>query len=276
MTDLTAADDVTTSGRPIPQDLVMELAEALPDLTADELESLSATVFSELELRVGQQLTDGLSNVELEEFSALVDAGDEQASTAWLAEHRPDYQDVVAAQRGVIVAETVTALGGTSSAPAVPTTRRREEILDVDIDMVAGALRTLPASVVRVDDRISVAQRCANGHQLVVIASVSDNGLLIMQSAGPSSFSQARKGLLLSFAQRWNRERYWPKAFVVYSADGDTCRLVAEIAYPLAAGVHRRLLAHLLGAGLAYTKRMFESLTEILDDPEASAQLELF
>ena len=275
MTDLTAADDVTTSSRPIPQDLVLEFAEALPDLTAAELESLSATVLSELELRVGQQLTDGLSNVELDEFSALVDAGDEQASTAWLAEHRPDYQDVVTAQRGAIVAETVAALGGTSSVPAVPATRR-EEILDVDLDVVAVALRTLPASAVRVDDRISVTQRCATGHRLVVTASVSDNGLLSMQSAGPRSFSQARKGLLLSFAQRWNRERYWPKAFVVDSADGDTCRLVAEFAYPLAPGVHRRLLAHLLGAGLAYTKRMFESLIEVLDDPEASAQLELF
>lgn len=275
MTDLTTTDPTPTD-RPIPQDLVEQLAEALPELIADELESLSSTVYSELELRVGQRLSDGLSAAELDEFGALIDAGDEQASTAWLAEHRPDYQRVVATQREAIVAETVAALRGTSSATAEPVPRRREEIIELDLDVIAKTLQTMRANVIRAGDLLSVTHQCENGQNLVITMRVSDNGLLSMQSVGPALFSQARKGLLLSFAQQWNRERYWPKAFVVDSTDGDTCQLVAELAYPLAPGVHRRLLTHFLAAGLAYTKRMFESLAEVIEDPAASPQLELF
>jgi hypothetical protein len=260
-----------------PRELVEVLREALPDLGADELQSLGRTVYSELELRVGRCLSDGLSDAELDEFSDLMDAADEAASSAWLAEHRPGYRDVVAAERDAIIAETVAALGGEPAAPPEAAPGRPDAIVEVSLAVVVQLLRGMRANVIRVDNpRAWVAQQCPDGQEHTVVVRVSDRGLMSVHSDGVASYSQARKAQLLSFAHRWNHERYWPKAYVVDSADGDTCRVVAEIACPLAPGIHRRLLGHLLGTSLAYIRRMFAELVKSIDDVDPDAQGELF
>jgi len=270
-----ASADANADEDNAPWELVEVLREELPDLGADELQSLGRTVYSELELRVGRRLSDGLSDAELDEFSDLMDAADEAASSAWLAEHRPDYRDVVAAERDAIVAETVAALGGEPAAPRAA--ERPEAIVEVDLPVAVTLLRAMHANVIRVDGlRAWVSQECPDGQKHTVVVRVSDKGLMCLHSDGVASYSQARKAQLLSFAQHWNHERYWPKAYVIDSSDGDTCRVVAEIAYPLAPGIHRRLLGHLLGTALAYIRRMFDELTTALDDVDPDAQLELF
>lgn len=45
----------------------------------------------ELEGRVGEEISRGLSEAELEEFSRIHD-GDLDSALAWLAEHQPDYE----------------------------------------------------------------------------------------------------------------------------------------------------------------------------------------
>ncbi|NVN49162.1 DUF5663 domain-containing protein [Mycolicibacterium hippocampi] len=272
-----ASADANAAEDNAPWELVEVLREALPDLGADELQSLGRTVYSELELRVGRCLSDGLSDAELDEFSELMNAADEAASSAWLAEHRPDYRDVVAAERDAIVAETVAALGGEPAAPPEAAPGRPDAIVEASLAVAVQLLRGMHANVIRVDGpRAWVAQQCPDGQKHTVVVRVSDKGLMCLHSDGVASYSQARKAQLVSFAQNWNHERYWPKAYVIDSSDGDTCRVVAEIAYPLAPGIHRRLLGHLLGTALAYIRRMFDELVKAIDDVDPDAQPELF
>ena len=47
-------------------------------------------IYSELELRVGTRLSDGLSDAQLEEFESIIDR-DQEKVQAWLAEHAPQY-----------------------------------------------------------------------------------------------------------------------------------------------------------------------------------------
>jgi len=47
-------------------------------------------IYSELELRVGTRLSDGLSDDQLEEFEKIIDRDQEKIQN-WLAEHAPNY-----------------------------------------------------------------------------------------------------------------------------------------------------------------------------------------
>ena len=49
-------------------------------------------IYSELELRVGTRLSDGLSDAQLEEFEKIIDRDQEKIQN-WLAEHAPTYMD---------------------------------------------------------------------------------------------------------------------------------------------------------------------------------------
>jgi hypothetical protein len=48
-------------------------------------------IYSELELRVGTRLSDGLSDVQLEEFEKIIDR-DQDKILQWLADHAPNFQ----------------------------------------------------------------------------------------------------------------------------------------------------------------------------------------
>jgi hypothetical protein len=52
-------------------------------------------VYETLQLRVGLQLADGMSDQELDEFETLTDRGDEEGALAWLEANRPNYKEVV-------------------------------------------------------------------------------------------------------------------------------------------------------------------------------------
>ena len=47
-------------------------------------------IYSELELRVGTKLSDGLSDAQLEEFEQIIDRNQEKIM-AWLSQHAPNY-----------------------------------------------------------------------------------------------------------------------------------------------------------------------------------------
>ncbi len=107
----------------------------LDQLPEDQQKSLLQHIYSELELRVGERLSQGMSDAQLEEFAGIIDKTpgavddflmkhapnyqqepmlqkmsqasglpvddprlkDEFAATKWLEVNRPDYRDVVAA-----------------------------------------------------------------------------------------------------------------------------------------------------------------------------------
>lgn len=61
--------------------------DGLPD---EQKKPFLQHIYSELELRVGTRLSDGLSDVQLEEFEKIIDR-DQAKIEQWLADHAPNY-----------------------------------------------------------------------------------------------------------------------------------------------------------------------------------------
>lgn len=62
----------------------------LDQLPEEQRQAFLQHIYEELELRVGTQLSDGMSEVQLEEFESIIDK-DEEVITAWIAQHTPEY-----------------------------------------------------------------------------------------------------------------------------------------------------------------------------------------
>ena len=118
----------------------------LDNLPEDQKKPFLQHIYSELELRVGTRLSDGLSDAQLEEFEQIIDRKEEKinewlaahapayaqeegfaklqqatklpandprlvaeyTATKWLEVNRPDYRDVVAAVLGELKQEIIT------------------------------------------------------------------------------------------------------------------------------------------------------------------------
>lgn len=65
----------------------------LADLPDDQKQAFLQHIYSELELRVGTMLSEGMSEQQLAEFEAFVDQ-DEQKVVAWFERNLPNYQDL--------------------------------------------------------------------------------------------------------------------------------------------------------------------------------------
>lgn len=61
--------------------------DGLPD---EQKKPFLQHIYSELELRVGTRLSDGLSDTQLEEFEKIIDR-DQERIQQWLADHAPSY-----------------------------------------------------------------------------------------------------------------------------------------------------------------------------------------
>jgi hypothetical protein len=88
-------------------DLLVRLRERLPRLDEGELLELGRRTFEEMEQRVGERLSAGLTDAQLDEFEKIIDGGDHDAAHKWLVTTRPDYRDVVAQELDRIVDEVV-------------------------------------------------------------------------------------------------------------------------------------------------------------------------
>ncbi len=62
----------------------------LADMPEAEKGPFKQHIYSELELRVGSRLSEGMTDAQLEEFESIIDHND-QAITTWLSVNAPDY-----------------------------------------------------------------------------------------------------------------------------------------------------------------------------------------
>lgn len=62
----------------------------LDALPAEQKQAFLQHIYSELELRVGTKLSDGLSDAQLEEFEKIIDRN-EEAIDVWLSQYAPTY-----------------------------------------------------------------------------------------------------------------------------------------------------------------------------------------
>ena len=63
----------------------------LDQLPEDQKQAFKEHIYSELELRVGTRLSDGMSDAQLAEFESFVDRDDEKV-LGWIGTNVPDYQ----------------------------------------------------------------------------------------------------------------------------------------------------------------------------------------
>lgn len=62
----------------------------LDQLPEEQRQAFLQHIYSELELRVGTRLSDGLSDAQLEEFEAIIDKK-EDTIVSWIAQYAPNY-----------------------------------------------------------------------------------------------------------------------------------------------------------------------------------------
>lgn len=75
-------------------------------MPADEKEAFLQYIYDELELRVGMELSKGLSDEQLEQFEKLI-SSDKDAALKWLEEHCPNYKGVVKAELDKLSSEII-------------------------------------------------------------------------------------------------------------------------------------------------------------------------
>lgn len=70
----------------------------LDQLPEEQRQAFLQHIYEELELRVGTQLSDGMSDAQLDEFEAIIDKN-EEVIAGWLAVNAPQYHNDPAFQR---------------------------------------------------------------------------------------------------------------------------------------------------------------------------------
>lgn len=89
------------------------ISAGLGDLPVKRKNEILAHIYSTLEMRVGAQLADKMTNEQLDEFEAFITRKDQTRALNWLENNFPDYRDVVAEQLAMLTAEI------TASAPDI-------------------------------------------------------------------------------------------------------------------------------------------------------------
>lgn len=79
----------------------------LPGLSDGDSADLTQHAYEQLERRVGDRLSVGLSDRQIDEFEELVDGDDGAACTRWLEGNVPHYPQIVAAAQAEVLAEIV-------------------------------------------------------------------------------------------------------------------------------------------------------------------------
>jgi len=64
----------------------------LADMPDDQKQPFLQHIYSELEMRVGQRLSEGMTDAQLEEFESIIDHNGD-AIAAWLSANAPDFQN---------------------------------------------------------------------------------------------------------------------------------------------------------------------------------------
>lgn len=65
----------------------------LSSMAEEEKQNFLNYIQEELEVRIGQRISKGLSDTQLNEFDLITDPTE---AAKWLAENRPDYREIVA------------------------------------------------------------------------------------------------------------------------------------------------------------------------------------
>lgn len=117
------------------RDVIEHLRQRLPGLADSDLLDLAQKVSAELEERVGEILSTGLTDAQLEEFEVITDSGDDEGAVRWLQANRPNFQQVATQTLLSLIDEVVAAVSETiqkeeGSAPPAEKNGRLNDVSD--------------------------------------------------------------------------------------------------------------------------------------------------
>lgn len=252
---------------PAAQGLLLYLGANLPGLSDNDLADLVAEVGSELELRTGTILSDGLTAVQLDEFEQLVDSGDDAGCATWLAANRPHYRATVMIERARLIAEVVEAVA-TADPSAAAGERHIDQTVKPSMDLLVSQLTADNIDfMLGPDGALRVDCEETDTHPLMMILIrhlVSPRGMFVFTGFAPSATAPlSRRALLDDFAAEWNRSTWMPKAVVTTDDDAARCRVVSEIVVTAGAPMTRAYVQ-------ATMRRCFASTFSFFRDAQAA------
>lgn len=98
----------------------------LGTLPAEEKNRMLQHIYETLEMRVGMQLAQQMSDEQLDEFEGFIDRNDEAGALKWLETNFPNYKQVVAAEleklKNEIKASAAQIVAASQQQPTTPIT----------------------------------------------------------------------------------------------------------------------------------------------------------
>ncbi len=98
----------------------------LAALPADQKQDMLRHIYETLELRVGMKIAEQMTNEQLDEFEAYINAKDDAGSLKWLETNFPGYKQVVAEELEKLKAEI------SSSAAAILTAANPQDQISAE------------------------------------------------------------------------------------------------------------------------------------------------
>jgi hypothetical protein len=243
-----------------------QLAACLPGLSDDDLDSLAVQTTHELEYRVGDALSKGLTDTQLAEFEQLVDRGEDEQCTRWLASTVPTYKATVAIVCSRLIAEVTESVASADPA-AVIGSRCFAEMVTTSADLIEAHCRASEFRCTRTDDSVFVAFPATETRPAVgTLVDVLDGNLLTITGTAPEvSFPAASRDALNAFAAKWNLDTWVPKAVVAPGSEPDRCRLTGEMAIPLPRRVTRAHVDTLITDAVSGMFAFFDEVRKTFD-----------
>lgn len=262
--------------RGIRWDLETQLAASLPGLSDEDLTDLAARVGEELQDRVGNALSAGLTSGQLEEFEQLIDRGDSSGCDDWLEANRPGYRATVATVRADLVAEVVRTVSSANPA-AAQGNRTVAQLLRTAIELAEAHFDGYGLKYTRNGDRLRVMFTDDDGESSTVVwvalAGRHADTFTLTGTAADVGFPPAEQQRLCEFAADWNQRTWQPKAVVLTDEDDGRCQLAGEVAICIGPRVTRAQVDTVLGRGLGSIFAMFADARRILTLADSDGQM---
>ncbi|HTQ17101.1 YbjN domain-containing protein [Mycobacterium sp.] len=96
-----------------------------------------------------------------------------------------------------------------------------------------------------------------------------DRNLLTIQVSPVQNYAAGERARLMELVNDWNRDAYWPKAFVRETSGPSQVGVVGESCYPLKYGVHFEALGRFIDYTVNAAFELFERIGDAIQLPSA-------
>lgn len=257
-------------------DMETRLASHLPGLTDADLADLAARVDDELQLRVGDKLSEGLTEQQLTEFAELIDSEDDHQCNQWLVTNVPHYRAAVAVIRAELLAEVVSTVAAANPA-ATHGLRSFGQLLRTSIDLAEAHLQAHGIEHTRNDDRLELTL-AGSGDEPEIVAFIGLAGphtdtFTLTGNAVGIDFPPEDHQRLYTFAADWNLRTRNPKALVVTDDYDGRCRVMGEVTICVGPRITRAQVDFALSRALESMPALFADVRRALTGSEPDGQM---